>query len=100
MESREEFTSDHRWYKSLGEVSNFIIVISRLVKDFSYPVKEGDFSVGIVSTDKEDIAVNQDEAIGEGTEGEFFICEEDNNRSDKRRKYLKYPGEIIMWVYS
>jgi hypothetical protein len=70
------------------------------VKDFSYPVKERDFSVGIVSTDKEDVAVNQDKTIGQCTEWELFIREKYHDRSDNRRKYFEYPRKIIMWVYS
>ena len=56
-------------------MAHFIIIISGLMKNFSDSIKQGDFGISIMSTNKQNNAMKENHEISEIRKTEFFICQ-------------------------
>jgi len=99
MPPDEYFPDDHRRNKALEKVTHLIIIVPRLVKNISDPIKSGHHSIGVMPANEQYITMKQYEQVSQICEPETPKSEQQRQETQYCRENFQYPGKIIVRVY-
>lgn len=80
-------------------MSNFVIIITRLIQYILDVIKEWYFCISIMTSNKKNITMHKDKEIRKIRKTKPPECNCQYDESNKGRNYFKHPGKVVQWIY-